>query len=225
MWRLHCVRCDSMLNTVWVLSCDRLEAVSWTLPPPWPSPAVSTASISIVTLKKKEKQQPNTNLKPNQKHVPRLILQEQVTETRPHLLLLCRCAAQQHIEQDVRQQVDCDLIVVFDDEATAFEHLAGQLMPHLKHTHTEKKHLHFWGTKKKKKLCHYDQLTLLMRYPAQVDDQSENLLPLLLRYTGFFSLDQFTSFWLLLYLQEKRRGIMIRVKEERLEGKNAEIVF
>lgn len=37
-------------------------------------------------------------------------------------------------------------------------------------------------------------LTLLMRYPAQVADQSENLLPLLLKYTGFFSLDQLTSF-------------------------------
>lgn len=47
-------------------------------------------------------------------------------------------------------------------------------------------------------------LTLLMRYPAQVADQSENLLPPLLKYTGFFSLDQLTSFWLLLYLKTKR---------------------
>lgn len=39
-----------------------------------------------------------------------------------------------------------------------------------------------------------------MRYPAQVADQSENLLPLLLKYIGFLSLDQLTSFWLLLYL-------------------------
>lgn len=51
----------------------------------------------------------------------------------PHLLLLCRCAAQQHVEQNVRQQVDCDLVVVFDDETTAGEHSAGQLMSHLKH--------------------------------------------------------------------------------------------
>jgi len=31
----------------------------------------------------------------------------------------------------MRQQVDRDLIVMFDDEAAAFEHLAGQPMPHL----------------------------------------------------------------------------------------------
>lgn len=36
--------------------------------------------------------------------------------------------------------------------------------------------------------------TLLMRYLAHVADQSENLLPLLLKYIGFFSLDQLTSF-------------------------------
>lgn len=49
----------------------------------------------------------------------------------PHLLLLCRCAAQQHVAQDVRQQVDGDLEVVLDDEAAAFEHSASQLVSHL----------------------------------------------------------------------------------------------
>lgn len=39
-----------------------------------------------------------------------------------------------------------------------------------------------------------EKITLLMRYPAQVADQSENLLPFILRYTGFLSLDQFNSF-------------------------------
>lgn len=33
----------------------------------------------------------------------------------------------------MRQQVDCDLVVVFDDEAAAGEHFAGQLVSHLKH--------------------------------------------------------------------------------------------
>lgn len=33
----------------------------------------------------------------------------------------------------MRQQVDCDLVVVLDDETTAGEHSAGQLMSHLKH--------------------------------------------------------------------------------------------
>ena len=51
----------------------------------------------------------------------------------PYLLLFCRCAAQQHVEQNMRQQVDCHLVVVFDDETTASEHLAGELMSHLKH--------------------------------------------------------------------------------------------
>ena len=50
-----------------------------------------------------------------------------------------------------------------------------------------------------------NHLTLLMRYPAQVADQSENLLPPLLKYTGFFSLDQLTSLWLLLYLKTNRQ--------------------
>lgn len=50
----------------------------------------------------------------------------------PHLPLLCRCAAQQHVEQNVRQQVDRDLVVVFDDETTAGEDSAGQLVSHLK---------------------------------------------------------------------------------------------
>lgn len=52
MFRLHCVRWDNMLNTVWVLSCDRLEAASWTRPAPRPSPSVSTARISSVTWRK-----------------------------------------------------------------------------------------------------------------------------------------------------------------------------
>lgn len=51
-----------------------------------------------------------------------------------HLLLLCGGAAQQHVEQDVRQQVDGDLVVVLDDEAAAGEDSAGQLVSHLKHT-------------------------------------------------------------------------------------------
>lgn len=38
----------------------------------------------------------------------------------------------------MRQQVDCDLVVVFDDEATAGEHPAGQLMSHLKHSKSVK---------------------------------------------------------------------------------------
>lgn len=54
----------------------------------------------------------------------------------PHLLLLCRCAAQQHVEQNMRQQVDCDLVVVFNDETTASEHLAGQLVSHLGNAET-----------------------------------------------------------------------------------------
>lgn len=47
------------------------------------------------------------------------------------LQLLCRGAALQHVEQNMRQQVDGDFVVVFDDEAAAFEHFAGQLMSHL----------------------------------------------------------------------------------------------
>lgn len=66
----------------------------------------------------------------------------------------------------------------------------------------------------------WDWLTLLMRYPAHVADQSENLLPLLLRYTGFFTLDQFTSFWLLLYLQ-----INSEVIEKRVEQESKEIIW
>lgn len=113
-------------------------------------------------------------------------------ETHPDLLLLCWRAAQQHVEQDVRQQVDGDLVVVFDDEATALEHLAGQLMSHLEYkestanTAEEQESITVFSLG--------DRLTLLIRYPAQVADQSENLLPLLLRYTGFFILGQFTSF-------------------------------
>lgn len=61
------------------------------------------------------------------------LLQIQVMQKCPHLLLLCRCAAQQHVEQNMRQQVDSDLVVVFDDETAAGEHSAGQLMSHLKH--------------------------------------------------------------------------------------------
>ena len=49
----------------------------------------------------------------------------------PHLLLLWRSAAQQHVEQNVRQQVDRDFVVVFDDESAAGEHFAGQLVSHL----------------------------------------------------------------------------------------------
>lgn len=52
----------------------------------------------------------------------------------PHLLLLRRSAAQQHVAQDVRQQVDGDLVVVLDDEAATFEHSAGQLVSHLMDT-------------------------------------------------------------------------------------------
>lgn len=55
----------------------------------------------------------------------------------PHLLLLLGCAAQQHVEQYMRQQVDCDFVVVFDDETTAGEHFACQLMSHLKHTQNQ----------------------------------------------------------------------------------------
>lgn len=51
MWRLHCVRWDNMLNTVWMLSCERLETVSWQCPLSRSSPSVSTASISSVTWK------------------------------------------------------------------------------------------------------------------------------------------------------------------------------
>lgn len=47
-----------------------------------------------------------------------------------------------------------------------------------------------------------------MRYLAHVADQSENLLPLLLKYIGFFSLDQLTSFWLLLYLKVKKDEVI-----------------
>lgn len=50
-----------------------------------------------------------------------------------HLLLLFRCAAQQHVEQDVRQQVDGDLVVMLDDETAAGEDFTSQLMSHLKH--------------------------------------------------------------------------------------------
>ena len=56
----------------------------------------------------------------------------------PHLPLLCRCAAQQHVEQNMRQQVDCDLVIVFDDETTAGEDSAGQLVSHLKNKTTSK---------------------------------------------------------------------------------------
>lgn len=42
-----------------------------------------------------------------------------------YLLLLRGAASQQHVEQDVGQQVDGHLVVVLDDEATAGEHLAG----------------------------------------------------------------------------------------------------
>lgn len=137
----------------------------------------------------------------------------------PHLPLLCRCAAQQHVEQNVRQQVDRDLVVVFDDETTAGEDSAGQLVSHLKNETTSdnlslKKTFLYHHRDKRcymiQSMCicldriRIHHLTLLMRYPAQVADQSENLLPPLLKYTGFFSLDQLTSFWLLLYLKTKR---------------------
>lgn len=59
-----------------------------------------------------------------------------VVQTCPYLLLLCRCAAQQHVQQNVRQQVDGDLVVVFDDETATGEHLTGQLMPHLENHKT-----------------------------------------------------------------------------------------
>lgn len=65
----------------------------------------------------------------------------------PHLLLLCRSAAQQHVEQNMRQQVDCDLVVVFDDETTASEHFAGQLVSHLESKETS---LNFWLGKQDK---------------------------------------------------------------------------
>lgn len=52
----------------------------------------------------------------------------------PHLLLLRFCAAQQHVEQDMRKKVDCDLVVMLDDETTAGEHSARQLVSNLKHT-------------------------------------------------------------------------------------------
>lgn len=55
-------------------------------------------------------------------------------QTCPHLLLLLRCAAQQHVEQNMRQKVDCDFVVMFDNETAAGEHFACQLMSHLKRT-------------------------------------------------------------------------------------------
>lgn len=118
-----------MLNTVCMLSCERLEAVSWQRPPPRPSPSVSTASISFVTWKQvhcchEYRKQTCRNF--------------WCRRAWPHLLLLGRRAAQQHVEQNMRQQVDCDLVVVFDDEATAGEHPAGQLMSHLKHSKSAK---------------------------------------------------------------------------------------
>ena len=38
----------------------------------------------------------------------------------------------------MRQQVDCDLVIVFDDETTAGEDSAGQLVSHLKNKTTSK---------------------------------------------------------------------------------------
>lgn len=56
-----------------------------------------------------------------------------------HLLLLFRRAAQQHVQQDVRQQVDGDLVVVLDDETAAGEDFTGQLVSHLKHNQCDSK--------------------------------------------------------------------------------------
>lgn len=52
---------------------------------------------------------------------------------RSDLLLLVGRGTQQDVEQDVRQQVDGDPVVVFDDETTTVEDLAGQLVSHLEH--------------------------------------------------------------------------------------------
>lgn len=54
-----------------------------------------------------------------------------------HLLLFFRCAAQQHVQQDVRQQVDGDLVVMLDDETAAGEDFASQLVSHLKHKRSD----------------------------------------------------------------------------------------
>lgn len=48
-----------------------------------------------------------------------------------HLLSFGRRAAQQHVEQHMRQQVDGHLVVVVDDETAAGEHPAGQIVSHL----------------------------------------------------------------------------------------------
>lgn len=53
-----------------------------------------------------------------------------------YLSLFNSSAAYQHVKQYMGQQVDGNFVVVFDDETATGEYLAGQLMSHLKQTHT-----------------------------------------------------------------------------------------
>lgn len=54
-------------------------------------------------------------------------------------MLFFRCAAQQHVQQNVRQQVDGDLVVMLDDETAAGEDFTSQLVSHLKHNQSDSK--------------------------------------------------------------------------------------
>ena len=51
----------------------------------------------------------------------------------PYLLLVLLSTPQEHIHQDVGEEVDGHLIIMLYDESAAVKDFASQLMPHLKH--------------------------------------------------------------------------------------------
>lgn len=51
-----------------------------------------------------------------------------------YLPLLLLSASNQHIDQNVGQQVDGHFVIMLYDETTAVEHFASKLMSNLKHT-------------------------------------------------------------------------------------------
>lgn len=142
LWRDHWVRWSSMEKTVCVLSWLRLEAFSCSRNNRG-SPSFRTAIISSFTYRTQTETLfwaialfPLLNF--TEKNYMNSFLWTMNSGSFPqslnlYLSLLLLSASNQHIDQNMGQQIDGHFVIMLYDETTGVEHFASKFMSNLKH--------------------------------------------------------------------------------------------
>lgn len=138
LWRDHWVRWSSMEKTVCVLSWLRLEAFSCNRTN-LGSPSFRTAIISSFTYRTwTETLFSAFSLKLYWENYMNSFLYKMNSMVFPqnlnlYLSLLLLSASNQHVDQNMGQQIDGHFVIMLYDETTAVEHFSSKFMSNLKH--------------------------------------------------------------------------------------------